>query len=222
MKVIPEEDYRQLSELQHFAFCRRQWALIHIEQQWEENYKTVDGSIMHERVHDASKSESRGDVLTIRGMRVHSHRLCVTGVCDVVEFHRDEIHGIAIHGKKGLWRPIPVEYKRGKPKEDDSDRLQLCGQAMCLEEMLCCEIPEGILYYGEPHRRQQIDLTAELRKTVTQYLTEMNDYYQRGYTPLVKTKRGCQSCSLKDICLPSLNKKKSVKDYLDQHLGEMN
>lgn len=150
--IYPEERFLQLSGLQHFKFCRRQWALIHIENQWAENYRTTDGAILHERAHDKDFTESRGDLLITRDMRIFSPTLGVSGACDVLEFHRSGV-GIPLKGRDGLWQPYPVEYKRGKPKQDTTDALQLCGQAVCLEEMLCCQIPTGALYYGETRRR---------------------------------------------------------------------
>ena len=138
--IYQEEDFLQLSGLQHFKFCRRQWALIHIENQWAENFRTTDGAILHENVHNGNFSESRGDRLITRDMRIFSRTLGVSGSCDVLEFHRRG-DGIPLQGRESLWQPYPVEYKRGKPKENTADELQLCGQAMCLEEMLCCEIP---------------------------------------------------------------------------------
>ena len=143
--IYDEEDFLQLSGIQHFRFCRRQWALIHVENQWQENYFTVDGTLMHENAHDGEKRESRGDMLILRGLPVFSRTLGVSGQCDVVEFYRDD-SGVALRGSEGLWRPFPVEYKRGKPKANSADELQLCAQAMCLEEMLCCAIPQGALY----------------------------------------------------------------------------
>ena len=140
-----EEDFLQLSGIQHFAFCRRQWALIHLEQQWQENLRTVEGGLLHSRAHDASLRERRGDTLILRGLAVFSPSLGLSGQCDVVEFHAVP-DGVPIQGEDGLWQPYPVEYKRGKPKEHQADELQLCAQAMCLEEMLCCSIPEGSLY----------------------------------------------------------------------------
>ena len=137
-----EEDFLQLSGLQHFCFCRRQWALIHIENQWAENFRTVDGSLMHTHVHDQAFRESRGDRLIVRGLAVHSSELGISGQCDVVEFHQNP-EGVPFQGKEGLWLPYPVEYKRGRPKENNADELQLCAQAMCLEEMLCCTVSEG-------------------------------------------------------------------------------
>ena len=149
-----EEDFLQLSGLQHFKFCRRRWALIHIENQWAENYRTIDGSILHQNAHDSQFRESRGDRVITRGVSINSSLLGVSGQCDVLEYHREDT-GIPLAGKEGLWQPYPVEYKRGCRREDTGDALQLCGQAMCLEEMLCCDIPEGALYYGEIRRRER-------------------------------------------------------------------
>lgn len=146
--------FLQLSGIQHFAFCRRQWALIHIEQQWAENYRTVDDELMHEKAHDTGKTESRDDLKITRGMYVSSRTLGVSGQCDVVELRKDP-QGVEIFGYEGRWQPFPIEYKRGRPKDSDADELQLCAQAMCLEEMLCCEIPCGALFYGETHRKTE-------------------------------------------------------------------
>lgn len=143
--IYPEEDFLQLSGLQHFKFCRRQWALIYIENQWAENFRTTDGAILHENAHNGGFTESRGDLLVTRDMRIFSRTVGVSGACDVLEFHRGKT-GIPLKGREGLWQPYPVEYKRGQPKENTADALQLCGQAMCLEEMLCCEIPRGALW----------------------------------------------------------------------------
>ena len=208
-----EEEYLPLSGLQQFAFCRRQWALIHIEQLWADNFHTADGTLFHERAHDKDRFESRGDLLITRGMRVFSATLGVSGACDVLEFRRTA-DGVRLAGREGLWTPFPVEYKRGQPPDGDWDALQLCGQAMCLEEMLCCEIPQGALYYGEPHRRTEVDFTPELRQEVTDLLIEMHDLYQRGYTPKVKPSKSCNACSLKELCLPKLLRSRSVSAYL--------
>lgn len=211
--IYQEEDFLQLSGLQHFRFCRRQWALIHIEQQWAENLRTTDGAILHENAHNSDMTERRGDVLITRDMRIFSRTLGVSGACDVLEFHRGDT-GIALNGREGLWQPFPVEYKRGRPKEHNADALQLCGQAMCLEEMLCCDIPEGALYYGEPRRRTAVTFTPELRREVRTLLEEMHTLYARGHTPKVKPAKGCNACSLKELCLPRLMKNKSVSAYL--------
>jgi CRISPR-associated exonuclease Cas4 len=215
-KEIQEEDYRQLSELQHFAFCKRQWALIHIEQQWEDNLRTIEGELMHERVHDETKNESRGDLLIIRGLRVKSDNLCVTGICDAVEFRRDD-NGITLHGRKGKWLPRPVEYKRGKPKTNNADELQVCAQAICLEEMLCCSITSGDLFYGEKHRRQEVIFSEQLREEVKHDLQEMNELFFRGCTPKAKRTKACDACSLINVCLPELENNGSVLSYLKKY-----
>ena len=215
----PEESFLQLSGLQHFKFCRRQWALIHIEQQWAENFRTADGALMHRNAHNASFHESRGELFVTRGVNVFSPTLGVSGQCDVLEYHRSDT-GIPIRGKDGLWQPYPVEYKRGSPREDTGDALQLCGQAMCLEEMLCCPVPEGALYYGEIRRRVTVSFSEELRSEVRQMLEQMHDLFQRGYTPKVKTGKHCNACSLKELCLPKLMKTRSVAAYLKEAMEE--
>lgn len=212
-----EEDYLMLSGLQHFAFCRRQWALIHIEQQWAENYRTADGRIMHRNAHDGLLREKRGDVIITRAMQVASAELGISGECDVVEFRRAE-DGVTLHGIDGRYQVIPVEYKRGQPKADDCDALQLCAQAMCLEEMLCCEIPEAYLYYGETRRRQTILLDAALRQKTCDMLAEMHTLYQRKHTPKVRRTKACNACSLKDVCLPQLSRERSAAAYLSETL----
>ena len=217
--AFKEEEYLQLSGLQHFSFCRRQWALIHIEQQWAENLRTTDGRILHEKAHDGSAREKRGDLIVTRDMSIHSPMLGISGSCDVVEFHRGT-EGIPLKGQEGLWQPYPVEYKRGAPKTTDADKLQLCAQAMCLEEMLCCDIPEGAIFYGEIRRREVVDLDEELRGKVRSLLEQMHDLYRRSHTPKVKPTRGCNACSLKELCLPKLVKKRSVMDYLRKSLEE--
>ena len=214
-----EEDFLLLSGIQHFSFCRRQWALIHIEQQWKENLKTVEGNIVHENCHDEHFFEKRGGLLITRGIRIFSRIMGVTGQCDVVEFYKSE-EGCLLHGYGGYWLPYPVEYKRGKSKSIDADRLQLCGQAMCLEEMLGTTINEGAIYYHESNRREEVQLTDSLRKKVKDLLAEMHEYYSRGYTPVVKAKSGCASCSLKEICMPVICKKINVDSYYSKFLNE--
>lgn len=214
-----EEDFLQISGLQHFQFCRRQWALIHLEQQWAENLRTVEGELLHQRAHDASQRERRGELLITRDMRVFSATLGLSGSCDVVEFKRCE-KGVPLSGMEGKYQPYPVEYKRGSPRTDHVNHLQLCAQAMCLEEMLCCDIPEGALYYGEIRRREKVLFSEELRREVKNAAEEMRQLYQRGYTPKVRPSKSCKACSLKELCLPKLMKKKSVRNYLREHLEE--
>lgn len=214
------EDCLMLSGLQHFRFCPRQWALIHIEQQWQENLLTTEGELMHQRAHQEGLTESRGDLLTVRGLRVQSLKLGLSGQCDVVEFRRVPQDGVPLDGREGLWLPYPVEYKHGAPKEDGCDELQLCAQALCLEEMLCCHIPEGALFYGETRRRLRVPLTEELRSEVVVDARQMHDLYHRGHTPRVKPRKACDRCSLKELCLPRLPRPDSVKEYLRKSMEE--
>lgn len=214
-----QEEYLQLSGLQHFAFCRRQWALIHIEQQWQDNLRTVEGDLMHRRAHDEAIREKRGTILILRGLSVSSPTLGISGKCDVVEFHQDP-DGISLHQEEGLWLPYPVEYKRGSPKEHQADELQLCAQAICLEEMLCCKISEGALFYGETRRRVVVPFTLPLRQQVYTMTEEMHQLYCRGYTPKVKPSKGCYACSLKDLCLPALMKSKKLDSYLQKAMED--
>ncbi|MGN1347286.1 MAG: CRISPR-associated protein Cas4 [Eubacteriales bacterium] len=214
-----DDDLLLLSGLQHFAFCRRQWALIHVENQWAENLHTVEGNLMHEKAHDSTLRESRGDLYILRGISIRSAALGISGQCDVLEYHRGTA-GIPLPGKEGLWQPYPVEYKKGAPKENIADRLQLCAQAMCLEEMLCCDIPEGALFYGETRRREIVEFSEDIRGTVRSYLLEMHDYAKRGYTPRVKPTKSCSACSLRELCLPKLLRQTSVKRYIAEALEE--
>jgi len=215
-----EEDWLQLSGLQHFAYCKRQWALIVIEHQWAENLRTTEGHLMHERAHDGSLREKRGETLTVRGLSIHSRKLGVSGQCDVVEFHR-QAEGIPLADEPGLWVPVPVEYKKGRPKTHDADRLQLCCEAMCIEEMLLCPpIAAGYLYYGETAHREEVLLDGDLRDTVRSCLTEMHQLAKRQHTPRVKPTKGCNACSLREVCLPFLLEKKSAQAYIRRRLQD--
>ena len=219
MTAYSDPDLLQLAGLQHFAFCRRQWALIHVENQWAENLRTVEGDLLHRRAHDEAARERRGDTLILRGLSVVSYSLGLSGKCDVVEFHLAP-EGVPLRGEDGLWLPFPVEYKRGRPKEHQADELQLCAQAMCLEEMLCCEIPRGALFYGEPRRRTAVGFSPELRQMVRDFAEEMHQYARRGCTPKAKLTKSCNACSLKELCLPQLTRRGSVSAYLKQAMEE--
>ena len=216
-----EDDYLMISGIQHFRFCKRQWALIHIEQQWAENEHTVIGELMHKKAHDPYLTEKRRDTIIARALPVASREMGVTSECDVVEFHRCG-DGIRLHGHRGYFSVYPIEYKKGKPKITEEDKLQLAAQAMCLEEMFSTQIPEGALFYGETKRREIVEITEELRSKVREMFQEMHQYYERRYTPKVKMGKHCTSCSLKEICMPRLAKTGSVKNYMDQVLMEEN
>jgi len=219
MTLYKEDDFLQLSGIQHFAFCKRQWALAYIELQWADNLRTVEGELLHKRVHDESYTEKRGELIISRGMPIHSATLGVSGECDVVEFRRDD-RGIALFGREGLYTVTPIEYKKGKPKKDDIDILQLTAQAMCIEEMLCCKIEYGYIYYGETRHRITVQFSDELREKVQRLFNEMHQMFDRRYTPKVKRTKSCNACSIKDICLPALNKRTSVEEYVSQHIDE--
>ena len=217
--MYEEEDFLQLSGIQHFAFCRRQWALAYIELQWQENVRTVEGKLLHEKAHDASVKEKRGDRIIVRALPVHSREIGISGECDVVEFYRSE-KGVSLSGKEGRYQLVPVGYKRGSPKATDVDALQLTAQALCLEEMLCCDISYGYIYYGETRHREKIEFQPVLRTKVKDMFLEMHKYYDRRYTPKVKWSKSCNACSLKDLCMPVLNKNLSVTSYIENRLLE--
>lgn len=215
--MYAEEEYLMLSGIQHFAFCRRQWALIHIEQQWKENYKTTAGELMHKKAHDEGSFEKRGNLLIVRGMRIASRKLGLSGQCDVVEFHKNN-DGITVFGYDGKWTLIPIEYKHGKPKEHNADELQLCAQAICMEEMFQTSISEGFLYYGENRRRNKVLFEESLRNEVKKISNEMHDFFRKGHTPKVKPAKHCKACSLENLCLPKLQKTMKVSTYIEQNI----
>ncbi len=177
------------------------------------------GRLEHERAHDSTLSEKRGGLLTIRGLRVISHRLRMSGECDVVEFRADE-NGVELHGRDGKWLPMPVEYKHGTSRENDADRLQLCAQAMALEEMLACTVPIGAVFYASTRRREYVDISPELRTKALAMASEMNEYFQRGHTPKVKPGKHCNVCSLNELCLPALYRRAGSAKYVKEHIDE--
>lgn len=210
--MYSEEEYLLISGIQHFSFCRRQWALIHIEQQWQENYLTVDGNIMHENVHDPDFHEKRRDLIITRAVAVSSPRLGICGECDAVELKRSE-KGVHVFGYDGKYTVTPVEYKRGEPKESECDAVQLMAQGLCLEEMFCCDIPFGYLYYGEIRRRVKILFDSQLRSQTEEMIMEMHKLYGQRHTPKVKRRKACNACSLKNECLPVICGSKKASDY---------
>ncbi len=218
-KVDNEEEYLMISGIQHYEFCKRQWALIHVEQQWEENIRTVEGQHIHKRADQPFLREKRKNKLVVRGMPIQSKNLKVNGICDVVEFIQDD-KGVEIFGEKGKYIPVPVEYKRGKPKNHESDLLQLTAQAICLEEMLVCDVKIGFMFYNEVKQRIEVPITEELKDKVKKVVSEMHEYYTKRYTPKVKAGKHCRNCSLQNICLPTLMNKRSVKSYIEGMINE--
>jgi len=202
--LYDEDNLVPISTLQHYLFCPRRCALIHIEQQWQENVFTAEGRILHERVHTSGR-ESRRVLRVEYSMAIRSLRLEVTGQADIVEFHRQE---------DGIWLPLPVEYKRGRPKKDNTDKVQLCAQAMCLEEMLGCAVPEGALYYGEKKRRFAVAFDASLRQTTAETAAAVHALLAGGKTPPPSYSERCEKCSLVPLCLPKVTASKQVGRYL--------
>ena len=212
------DEFLPLSGIQHFLFCRRQWALIHVERQWQDNVLTAEGKLMHKRADDPFFTEARKGVVTARSVPVASYRLGLTGICDVVEFTLAE-DGVRLPRREGLFKPAPVEYKRGRQKLDHSDEAQLCAQAVGLEEMLSTSIPIAFIFYGETRHRVTVELTEELRALVFKMAHEMHAYFRRGHTPKVKPTKACRSCSLSDLCLPRLSEnQKSASQYIREHI----
>jgi CRISPR-associated exonuclease Cas4 len=219
-KPYSDDELLLLSGIQHFCFCKRQWALIHVEQQWSENLRTAEGRIIHERVDDPFITESRGDVVISRAFPIVSRSLGLTGIADVIEYTRSE-NGLTIPEYEGRWLIKPVEYKRGKPKIDERDEVQLCAQVMCLEEMFGIRIDEGDFYYNEIRRRQHLIITDVLRRLVSSLAGEMHEIFRNGITPEAQSGKHCSLCSLVDICVPKLTKKKSpVRSYIGRHVAE--
>jgi len=223
--MFSEDDLIQLSALQHFMFCERQCALIHIEQLWSENLFTAEGRIMHDKV-DTANRESRGNIRIEYGVPMRSLRLGLIGKADAVEFHK--------HGEK--WIPFPVEYKRGKPKSDNCDRVQLCAQAICLEEMMHVEIPagalfygqtrrredvtfdEGALFYGQTRRREDVTFDEKLRTETEEAAKKVHELIASGITPKAECSAKCKKCSLVELCLPKASRKAS--NYLAKAMEE--
>ncbi len=215
--MYAEDDLLMLSGIQHFAFCKRQWALIHLEQVWAENRLTVEGHHLHERVDDPFQDTSRKTVIICRSISVVSLRIGLYGIADVVEFHSSDSgeNAMPLPHHPGYWRPVPVEYKRGKPKPDERDEVQLCAQAICLEEMYGITLTHGYLYYGETRHRFAVDFTDEIRHLVEQYAAQMHSCYERRITPPPEYAPRCRSCSLVNDCLPRQKVRwKSVQSYL--------
>jgi CRISPR-associated exonuclease Cas4 len=211
-----EEDLLSLSGLQHLAFCERRWALVHLEQQWEENLFTAEGKLLHEKAHSA-EIESRSEVLVRRTLPLRSFRLGISGQADIVEFIPCEASepGVPMTRRKGLWKPYPVEYKRSRDQHGSSAyRLQLCAQALCLEEMLHVPVPAGAVFDGKAKRRDVVNFDEPLREEVERLAARMHQIFQSGRTPPAVYAKKCEGCSMKPVCLPSAVESSSASRYL--------
>lgn len=223
--MYSEEDLLPLSALQHLRFCERQCALIHVEGVWAENRLTVEGSHLHKKVHEGP-DESRRDLRVVRGIALRSLRLGLVGQSDAVEFHRRppdaDGPGARLEGAPGEWIPFPVEYKRGRPKRDHSDEVQLCAQALCLEEMLGVPVPRGALFYGTTRRRRDVAFDAALRAETEDLAARLHQLVAAGVTPRAVREPKCESCSLLDLCLPdALGPGRSAARYLARSLAAL-
>lgn len=225
-----EDDLLPISALQHLIYCPRQCALIHIEQVWSENLFTAEGRGIHDKVHNGG-TESRKDIRTATGVRLVSHKLGLTGQADMVEFHKAEEEkdnggqtiAVKLPGARGLWKPYPVEYKRGKPKKHQADEVQLCAQAMCLEEMLKVNIPAGALFYGVTRRRQEVAFTSTLRELTETTTIKLHGLMSTGITPPpIYNAAKCEKCSLLGTCQPQTKDRQSIARYIKRMVSEDN
>lgn len=220
--MYSDDDMLMLSGIQHYRFCPRQWALIHIEQLWDDNRLTMEGILMHKHVDDPFYRQKCGEYIALRAVNVASHELGLYGVTDVVELHPSDDAANSIKHPKypGLWQPYPVEYKHGKPKRNEIDEVQLAAQAMCLEEQYGIRIPCGAFFYGEIRHRVEVEITDELRQIVQDCSNEMHRLFRDGQLPPVLQGKHCYKCSLKDNCLPQIADCTRVSYYLNKYLYE--
>ncbi len=200
-----EDDFIMISALQHYIFCPRQCALIHIDDVWQENLFTVRGELLHEKV-DTDSYETRGDVKTVRGLRIHSFKYGLVGRCDVVEFKQTS------KGKE----IFPVEFKAGQPKEDISDKVQLCAQVFCLEEMLNTQINKASFFYGKIRRRDVIQIDDQLRTQTEEVINKVRSLISEKRIPIIEYSAKCRNCSLIKVCQPKALNKKKLGNYIKQ------
>ncbi|MFZ5760560.1 MAG: CRISPR-associated protein Cas4 [Thermodesulfobacteriota bacterium] len=222
--MFNESDLLPLSRLADLEFCERRAALHLIEMVWEDNVHTAEGSVMHQRAHGDNTPEKRGDILIVRGLWLRSLRLGLSGKADVVEFHRanaSDVAGISIFGHSGHWTVYPVEYKPGRQRHQRSFQIQLCAQALCLEEMRQCVIREGALFYGKNRRRQVVRFDEQLRRETTEAAARLHEMVRSGITPPARYEKKCDSCSLINLCIPKvMGAGKSVSRYLSRMLAD--
>jgi len=211
-----------LSGIQHFRFCPRQWALIHMEQLWDENRLTVEGNLLHKNVDNPFYRQKNGDTITMRSVPIVSYQLGLYGLSDAIELYSAESEMNSIRHPKypGRWHPYPIEYKRGEPKRNETDEVQLAAQAMCLEEMYNIRIEEGALFYGETNHRTIVPISDELRKIVAECSAEMHEIYKSQMTPKADKRRHCRNCSLQNLCMPELSERQKASNYLKHNLYE--
>ena len=211
--MFTEDDFILISALQHYIYCPRQCGLIHVDDVWNENLFTVRGQILHDKV-DTDTYETRGDVKTVRGLRIHSFNYGIVGRCDVVEFKRINKEGDSGFHRNDSEEVLPVEFKSGEPKEDISDKVQLCAQVLCLEEMLSTQISKGMFFYGKIRRRNPIEIDDELRNQTEQVIASVREVVSSKTVPTAEYSAKCRNCSLIDICQPKALNKRKLKNYI--------
>ena len=211
-----------LSGIQHFVFCPRQWALIHIEQVWSDNRLTMEGQLLHQQADDPFYRQKNGECVSLRSVSIASKILGLYGFTDVVELRpSDSVTNCIQHlSYPGFWKPFPIEYKRGHSKPDERDEVQLAAQIICLEEMHNIKIDKGYLFYWESRRREEVLINDALRQLTKQYADEMHSVFKTGVVPKAEKSRKCYNCSLLDICLPDTKNKLLVTNYLKKNLYE--
>jgi len=215
--MYEEDDLLMLSGIQHFAFCQRQWALIHIEQQWQENSLTLQGDWLHRNVDNPYAMERNKDTVLLRSVAVVSYRLGLYGIADLIEFtpSTTKDNAMVLPKYNGFWLPYPIEYKHGRPKEDETDEVQLCAQAMCLEEMYNISVSQGAFYYGQTKHRLEVTFTDALRHKVEEYASQMHQQFKSGMTPKAAYESKCRSCSINNQCFP-MRRAGTTRQYLNQ------
>ena len=211
-----------LSGIQHFRFCPRQWALIHLEQQWADNRLTAEGTQQHQHVDDAFYRQKCGDHIALRSVNLASHELGLYGISDVIELHPtdDEANSISHPSYPGRWIPYPVEYKHGRPKRNEVDEVQLAAQVICLEEQYSIHLHWGAFFYHETRHRQEVEITPYLRDIVRQCARDMHDVFKSGHLPAIQQGKYCQRCSLSDLCMPDTANLPAASTYLKRNLYE--
>lgn len=210
--MYTEDDFIMISALQHYVYCPRQCGLIHVDDVWHENLYTVRGNILHEKV-DTDTYEMRGTKKTVRGLRIHSFRFGITGRCDVVEFKDLPADR---HGTKNGEEIMPVEFKSGEPKNDISDKVQLCAQVFCLEEMLNAKITSGAFFYGKIRRRDVVEIDNELRLQTENIIASVREIVSKKIVPTAEYSAKCRNCSLLDICQPKAMNKRKLNNYIKE------
>lgn len=218
--MFNEDDMLMVSGIQHFRFCPRQWALIHLEQQWEDNLLTIEGQLLHKHVDDPFYRQKCGEHITLRSVNIASYKLGLYGISDAIELLPSDDNTYTIRHPKypGCWIPVPIEYKHGKPKKDEVDEVQLAAQAMCLEEMYSIHVSHGAFFYAEIRHRVEVEITPRLKDIVRECSEEMHEIYQKKQIPMASKEKHCEKCSIKNLCLPEINDCGEVSAYLKNNL----